>query len=120
MQLRHGDHNGRLLLPANFRKSFDKRQPSYSHVVFSDDHGTTWKLGGVLGDYTNECQLAEIVEDGRAGLLINMRNHWGRGGFPEKSGNRLVARSFDGGVSWGSEVMDAAHRSAASAVSDPS
>jgi sialidase-1 len=108
VQLRHGDHKGRLLLPANFRKSFDKRQPSYSHVVFSDDHGKNWKLGGVLGDYTNECQLSEIVEDGRSGLLINMRNHWGRGGFPEKSGKRLVARSFDGGASWDSEVMDAA------------
>ena len=39
-----------------------------------------------------------------------MRNHWGGGGFPEKSGKRLVARSLDGGASWGSEVMDAALR----------
>lgn len=108
VQLRHGEHQGRLLLPANFRKSFDKRQPSYSHVIFSDDHGETWKLGGVLGDYTNECQLAEIFENGKPGLLINMRNHWGRGGFPMKSGSRLVARSFDGGESWDAEAMDLA------------
>lgn len=108
VQIRRGEHKGRLLLPANFRQSFDKRQPSYSHVIFSDDHGTTWKLGGVLGDYTNECQLAEIVENDKPGLLINMRNHWGRGGFPEKSGSRLVARSFDGGESWDTEAMDLA------------
>jgi sialidase-1 len=108
VQLRHGKHKGRLLFPANFRKSFDKRQPSYSHVVFSDDHGKNWKLGGILGDYTNECQLAEIIEKGKPGLLINMRNHWGRGGFPKKSGSRLVARSFDGGASWDAEAMDRA------------
>lgn len=108
VQIRHGENKARLLFPANFRKSFNKRQPSYSHVIFSDDHGKTWKLGGVLGDYTNECQLAEIVEKGKPGLLINMRNHWGRGGFPKKSGSRLVARSFDGGQSWDAEAMDRA------------
>lgn len=108
VQLQHGRHKGRLLFPANFRRSFDKRQPSYSHVIFSDDHGKTWKLGGTLGDYTNECQIAEIDEEGNPGLLINMRNHWGRGGVPEKSGKRLVARSFDGGESWSTEAMDPA------------
>jgi sialidase-1 len=108
IQIQHGKHKGRLVLPANFRKSFDKRQPSYSHVIVSDDHGETWKLGGILGDYTNECQVAEIVEERRPGLLINMRNHWGRGGFPEKSGKRLVARSFDSGQSWDAEAMDVA------------
>lgn len=108
IQLRLGPHQGRLLFPANFRKSFDKRQPSYAHVIFSDDHGKTWKLGGVLGDYTNECQLAEIVDRDRPGLLINMRNHWGRGGEPRKSGSRLVARSFDGGLSWDAETIDPA------------
>ena len=108
IQLRLGQHKGRLLFPANFRRSFDKRKPSYSHVIYSNDHGRTWKLGGTLGDYTNECQVAEMTEKGRPGLLINMRNHWGRGGFPVKSGKRLVARSFDGGQSWDAEEMDAA------------
>lgn len=108
VQIHYGEHKGRLLFPANYRKSFDKRQPSYSHVIFSDDHGKTWELGEALGEYTNECQLAEIVENGKPGLLINMRNHWGRGGFPNKSGSRLVARSFDGGESWDAEAMDRA------------
>lgn len=106
IQLRHGPHKGRLLFPANFRRSFNKRQPSYSYVIFSDDHGKTWKLGGALGDYTNECQIAEIIEQGKPGLLINMRNHWGRSGLPEKSGKRLVTRSFDSGESWDAETTD--------------
>lgn len=106
IQLQRGPHAGRLLLPANFRRSFDKGQPSFSHVIFSDDHGETWRLGGVLGEFTNECQIAETIEDGRPGLLINMRNHWGRGGVAEKSGKRLVARSRDGGATWTAEQMD--------------
>lgn len=106
VQLKHGPKKGRLLIPANFRRSFSKSQPSFSHVIFSDDHGQTWKLGGVLGDFTNECQIVEIIEGGKPGLLINMRNHWGRGGFPDKSGSRLVARSFDAGETWDAETMD--------------
>lgn len=108
IQIRHGDHKGRLLLPANYRKSFNKRQPSWSHVIYSDDHGKTWQMGGQLGEFSNECQVVEIIENGNPGLLFNARNHWGRGGFPEKSGNRLVARSFDGGITWDTEKMDPA------------
>ena len=108
IQIQHGRQRGRLVLPANFRRSFDKSKPSYAHVIFSDDHGQTWKLGGVLGDYTNECQVAETLEEARSGLLINMRNHWGRGGVADKSGKRLVARSEDGGTTWSAEQMDPA------------
>jgi len=108
IQLQRGPHQGRLILPANYRESFDKREPSWSHVIYSDDHGKTWHLGGKLGDYTNECQVVEIEADGKPGLLLNVRNHWGRAGVPEKSGRRLVARSFDGGITWSEERMDPA------------
>lgn len=108
VQLQHGPQRGRLLLPGNFRLGFDKGLPSFAHVIYSDDHGQSWKLGGILGDYTNECQLAEVTQDGHAGLLMNMRNHWGRGGKSEKSGSRLVSRSFDGGLTWSPETMDLA------------
>ncbi|MCE9531638.1 MAG: glycoside hydrolase [Planctomycetes bacterium] len=106
IQIQHGPHRGRLVIPANFRRAFDKSKPSYAHVVVSDDHGKTWKLGGILGEYTNECQVAETREEDKSGLLINMRNHWGRGGMAEKSGKRLVARSTDGGATWSAEKMD--------------
>ena len=112
IQLEHGPHKGRLLLPGNYRESFDKRQPSWSHVIYSDDHGTTWQAGGRLGDYTNECQLVEIITDGQPALLFNARNHRGRAGMAELSGKRLVARSLDGGQTWSQEQMD-------DALSDP-
>ncbi len=106
IQLRHGPHRGRLIFPANYRESFNKRQPSWSHIIYSDDHGRMWKMGGKLGDFSNECQLVETLENDRPGLLFNARNHWGRGGFPDKSGKRLVARSYDGGLTWSGEAMD--------------
>lgn len=106
IQLRRGPHKGRLVVPANYRESYQNRDPSYSHVMLSDDHGQSWRLGGIVGPHTNECQVAEIVENGKPGLLINMRNHWGRAGRPELSGKRLVARSFDGGLSWSPATVD--------------
>ncbi|QDU93959.1 sialidase family protein [Lignipirellula cremea] len=108
VQLEHGPHRGRLILSANYRTSFNKRTPSWSHILYSDDHGETWRRGGQLGQYTNECQVVETLAGGKSGLLFNARNHWGRAGSPEKSGHRLVARSQDGGATWADEAMDPA------------
>jgi sialidase-1 len=108
IQLRHGPHKGRLIVPANYRESFSNSDPSFSHVMFSDNHGRTWQLGGIVGPHTNECQLAEIVEEGKPGLLMNMRNHWGRAGKPELSGKRLISRSFDAGATWSEAEADEA------------
>lgn len=108
IQIEHGPHRGRMLLPANYRESFSKREPSWSHVIYSDDHGGTWKLGGRLGEFSNECQLVETLENGRSGLLFNARNHWGRAGKPDLSGRRLVSRSMDGGATWSKDAMDPA------------
>src|SRR5262249_20357134 len=61
-----------------------------SHVIYSDDGGATWKLGGGAGPDCNECQVAERA-DGT--LLLNMRSY--RGNNP-----RLSATSGDGGLTW--------------------
>ena len=100
IQLQHGPHKGRLIAPANYRVTFSNRDPSFSHVIYSDDHGENWKLGGIVGEHTNECQVAETYADGKSGLLINMRNHWGRAGKPELAYVRLQANSNDGGLNW--------------------
>ncbi len=108
IQVTRGPRKGRLVVPGNYRQSFNKREPSWSHVLYSDDHGQSWHVGGKLGDYTNECQVVEVPADGQSALLFNVRNHWGRAGVPEKSGKRLVARSLDGGLTWTDERMDPA------------
>ncbi|MGC3971961.1 MAG: sialidase family protein [Pirellulales bacterium] len=89
---------GRLIIPANHRTTADRSGPSSSHVIYSDDHGNTWQIGGTVGLHTNECQVAELG-DGR--LLINCRNHWGTSGKrPELALKRVQAESRDGGATW--------------------
>ena len=73
-------------------------------MIYSDDHGSSWQLGGVLGDHSNECQVAERSD---GSLLINARNHLARsGGNPELAGLRLIATSSDGGLHWSEMTMD--------------
>ena len=88
--------SGRLIIPKYFMRSEDD---VISYVVYSDDHGKSWKRGGAAkGQHqTNECQVAEL-SDGT--LLLNMRG---------VTGNlRKIARSRDGGLTWTEMVEDPA------------
>jgi len=84
--------DGRLVVPCDSIPLGGKK--AHSFVIFSDDHGRSWKAGGTASDRHNECQVAELA-DGR--LLLNMRNH----GSPGR--RRGTAESRDGGLTW-SEV----------------
>jgi sialidase-1 len=86
--------SGRLLVPCDHYVAGS--QAAGSHVIFSDDHGATWKLGGTVGDGVNECQVAEL---GDGTLLLNMRNTPARPGA-----GRAVATSADAGMSWSRPV----------------
>jgi sialidase-1 len=87
---------GRLVIPCdNYVVGSKMRQ---SHVIFSDDRGGTWNLGGVVGPNCNESQVVELA-DGR--LMLNMRSY-------EANKRRLVATSDDGGVTWSKPESDAA------------
>lgn len=86
--------NGRLLIPCDHVEAGTKK--NYSHVVFSDDGGKTWQLGGSSPtDQVNECEVVEL-EDGR--ILLNMRSY-----DPARK-SRFVAFSTDGGQSWSNMV----------------
>ena len=109
IQLKHGPHKGRIVIPGYHRRTPDKSGPSASHIFYSDDHGKSWQLGGIVGLHTNECQVVETLENGRSGLLLNARNHWARsGGQPALAGKRIIARSRDGGASWAKPEFDEA------------
>lgn len=98
IQIEHGPHKGRLVIPANH--SFDDpdgnlRGGKYSHrthAIYSDDHGKTWKLGGSAGAHTNESQVVELAQPPGA-LLLNMRSYFGRS-------QRTHSLSRDGGLTW--------------------
>jgi sialidase-1 len=98
IQLRHGPHKGRLVIPCDHSEMFEGRLTQFSHVFSSDDHGRTWKLGGSAAPYTDECQAVELAG---GTLMLNMRSYWGREGKrPDRAGKRAVALSHDGGQSW--------------------
>lgn len=92
IQLKQGPHAGRLVMPCDFRVKGAKgdKEGRYSHVIYSDDHGQTWQLGGISDEGMNECEVVELA-DGR--LLLSMRNYLG-------TGTRAFAHSDDGGLSW--------------------
>jgi sialidase-1 len=88
--------SGRLVIPCdNYVAGSKARQ---AHIIFSDDAGKTWKLGGVVGPHCNESQIVELT-DGR--LMLNIRSYRG-------NNRRLVAISKDGGETFGDLVADRA------------
>ncbi len=100
IQIKSGPHRGRLVIPCDhyYDDPVEKKHVSGSHAIYSDDHGATWRLGGLIHPKVNECQVAELF-DGRGTLLMNMRSNHGRN-------LRAHSTSTDGGVSW-SPLVDA-------------
>lgn len=96
IQLESGLHRGRMVIPCDHIEAGSKRY--YSHVIYSDDHGHTWQLGGITPqDQVNECTVAEL-SDGR--LLLNMRN------YDRTQKTRKISHSTDGGQTWGPVFSD--------------
>lgn len=92
IQLQAGPHTGRLVIPCDHNVDREVDATRGSHVLFSDDHGKTWQLGGALEPRMDECQAAEIPGSGGA-IMMNMRSYAGQG-------CRAVSISQDGGETW--------------------
>ena len=95
IQLRHGPHQGRLVIPCYHTKTSTKGV-YYSHVIFSDDHGASWRRGGCSPESGDESAAVELA-DGR--LMLNMRNS----GDPRY---RQVCFSSNGGETWADQRSD--------------
>lgn len=90
--------SGRLVIPCDHKldKGKEIQKYGYSHVIYSDDHGKTWKLGGITEAGMNEC---EVVELANGNLLLAMRNYHGKS-------QRAFATSEDGGLTWNKPQYD--------------
>ncbi len=86
--------NGRLLIPCDNKVAGAKARQS--HVIYSDDYGKTWKLGGVVGPNCNESQAVELSD---GSVLLNMRSYQG-------NNRRLIAVSKGGGVTFSKPTED--------------
>jgi len=95
IQLQRGTHAGRLVIPCDHIEAGTRRY--YSHVIYSDDQGTTWQLGGTTPrDQVNECEVAELT-DGT--LRLNMRS------YDSSRKARQTALSRDGGLTWSDQAI---------------
>ncbi len=88
--------SGRLVIPCDHTVKGSKAM--HSHVIYSDDHGKSWAIGGVTEEKTNESTVVEL-KDGS--LMLNMRSLMRRN-------LRAVATSRDGGLTWSSTRLDPA------------
>lgn len=98
IQIERGSHAGRFIIPCDHIEATSKDY--FSHVIYSDDAGATWKLGGrTPRPQVNECQVVELTG---GGLQLNMRN------YLKESRHRQVAVSADAGQTWTDQRQDAA------------
>ena len=98
IQLNRGINAGRLLISCDHIEAVMNKY--FSHIIFSDDHGDTWRLGGTTPqDQVNECTIAEL-SDGR--LMLNMRN------YDRTQKSRKISVSSDAGITWGKIYSDPA------------
>lgn len=98
IQLKHGENNGRLVIPCDHIEAETKEY--YSHTIYSDNHGETWQLGGTTPQHqVNECSVAELPN---GQLLLNMRN------YDRSQKSRKISFSEDGGLSWSDIKSDTA------------
>lgn len=87
--------SGRLVIPCDF---ITQKREGFSHTLLSDDGGKTWRIGGVVGPGTNECEAVELSD---GSVMLNMRNYRGA-----NLNHRAVAVSRDGGESFGPFTND--------------
>ena len=90
IQLEQGINKGRIIIPCDHIEANTKHY--YSHIIYSDNKGKTWKLGGTTPQHqVNECTLAELP-NGK--LLLNMRN------YDRTQKTRKISLSDNGGETW--------------------
>ncbi len=88
---------GRLVAPCDHSEGTED-SAWRSHVIYSDDGGASWQLGGSAEGKTDESTVVEL-DDGS--LCLNMRNH-------DQNHKRKIARSTDGGLTWSPIAEDPA------------
>lgn len=95
--------NGKLVIPCDHTEAPEmgwEMAHNYSHVIYSDDHGSSWKLGGKVGPRMDECTVVQTYD---GSLYLNMRNYALPG---DRWHTRAYAWSKDDGITWSCPNFD--------------
>jgi sialidase-1 len=96
IQVKNDKFRDRLIIPCDHIEAGNKKY--FSHIIYSDDHGKSWQIGGSTPqDQVNECAIAELPD---GNLMLNMRN------YDRSKKTRKVSLSEDGGLTWGNIYPD--------------
>ncbi len=98
IQLTHGPHKGRLVVPVwlSLGTGGHAHRPSVTSTIYSDDHGQTWQRGEIAVPdtpefvYPNETVIVQL-SDGR--VMLNARSE-------SQAHRRLITISPDGATQW--------------------
>jgi len=91
--------NGRLVVPVWLNEG--KKGAYRSAVIYSDDHGATWRAGGMVPAALANCNENTVIETHDGPLCMNVRHR-------AKHRRRGVASSRDGGETWSEPTLDEA------------
>ncbi|MBI5397370.1 MAG: exo-alpha-sialidase [Verrucomicrobia bacterium] len=98
IQLTHGPHKGRLVVPIwmSLGTGNHAHRPSVTSTIYSDDHGKTWQRGEIaIPDkppyrYPNETVVVQLVN---GNVLLNARSE-------SDAHRRIQTNSKDGATGW--------------------
>ena len=90
--------SGRLLIPCDYGAGQPDAAHRYfgSHVIYSDDGGATWHVGGTIQGQVNECAAVQFAD---GAVYLNMRSY-------HVLHRRAYAWSSDEGASWSEVRLD--------------
>ena len=101
IQITTGGYAGRIVIDANYWLESDPSQ-KFSNVIYSDDHGATWHLGGgpnplnPQNAFTTENSIIQMPD---GSLYMVLRD------YPAQ-GIHAYSRSTDGGMTWSDVLTD--------------
>jgi sialidase-1 len=78
VQIQNGPYKGRLVMNARVFKQGVSEKRGKGGIVYSDDHGETWQVGGVAWPDSGQYQSEVCLTEAPAGeLYVNYRSHRG-------------------------------------------
>ncbi len=93
IQISEGEYSGRLVVPCHYTELTAEGGNKNSHVIYSDDNGKTWNLGGEPQNESKNLDESTVAILSDNTLMLNMR-------VPDNDNYRMTSTSDDGGLSW--------------------